>query len=203
MRSGKYLTQLSGDLTYRAFVPNPLTCSIKIDDELQMLLAKAHSALGRLDGVSEIVPDINFFVRMYVKKEATLSSQVEGTQATLADVLKVEARIKEESVPYDVKEIINYIDAMNYGLGRINKLPLSLRLLKEIHKILLKEVRGMERNPGEFRKNQNWIGGISINSASFVPPPPHELFTILDNFEKYLHDENPISMLLKTGIVHT
>jgi len=203
MRSGKYLTQLSGDLTYRAFVPNPLPFSIKIDDELQMLLAKAHSALGRLDGVSEIVPDINFFVRMYVKKEATLSSQVEGTQATLADVLKVEARIKEESVPYDVKEIINYIDAMNYGLGRINKLPLSLRLLKEIHKILLKEVRGMERNPGEFRKNQNWIGGISINSASFVPPPPHELFTILDNFEKYLHDENPIPMLLKTGILHS
>lgn len=203
MRSGQYITQLSGDISYKAFVPNSLPFEVKINDELQMLLAKAHSALGRLDGVSEIVPDVDFFVRMYVNKEATLSSQVEGTQATLADVLKVEARIQEPTRFSDVKEIINYINAMNYGLKRVNELPLSLRLFKEIHAILLKDARGMERNPGEFRTSQNWIGGSNLTNATFIPVPPHELMHLLDNLEKFLHDPHPMPMLLKIGIIHS
>lgn len=203
MRSGKYITQLKGELSYKVFVPSPLPFEVKISDELQTLLAKAHSSLGRLDGISEIVPNVDFFVRMYVNKEATLSSQVEGTQATLADVLKVEAKIQEPAAPPDVKEIINYISAMNFGLDRINELPLSLRLLKEIHTILLKDVRGMERNPGEFRTSQNWIGGTNLTNATFIPTPPHELMALLDNFEKFLHDVRPMPVLLKIGLIHS
>jgi len=203
MRSGQYITQLTGDLSYRAFVPNFLPFKVNINNELQTMLTKAHSALGRLDGVSEIVPDVDFFVRMYVNKEATLSSQVEGTQATLADVLRAEAKIKEPKAPSDVKEIVNYINAMNYGLRRLEELPLSLRLLREIHKILLKDVRGEERNPGEFRISQNWIGGTNINNATFVPTPSHELSRLLDNLEKFLHDQVPMPSLLKIGLIHS
>lgn len=203
MRSGQYITQLSGDLSYKAFVPNTLPLEVRIDDELQTLLTKAHSALGRLDGISEIVPDVDFFVRMYLNKEATFSSQVEGTQATLADVLKVEAKIQEPATPPDVREIINYINAMNYGLKRVNELPLSLRLLKEIHAILLKDVRGAERNPGEFRTSPNWIGGTNLNNATFIPAPVQELFRLLDNLEKFLHDPHPMPTLLKIGTIHS
>lgn len=203
MRIGQYIKQLSGDLEYKAFVPNELPFNIRLNDALQTLLTKAHSALGRLDGVSEVVPDVNFFVRMYVNKEATLSSQVEGTQATLADVLKAEAKIKEEKAPSDVKEILNYIAAMNYGLKRLDEFPLSLRLIREIHEILLKNVRGMERMPGEFRTSQNWIGGTTINNASFVPTPPQELSRLLDNLEKFLHDKSPMPSLIKIGIIHS
>lgn len=203
MRSGQYITQLKGDLTYKAFVPNVLPFDIKIENDLQLLLAKAHSALGRLDGVSDIVPDVDFFVRMYVNKEATLSSQVEGTQATLADVLKLEAKITQPSTTSDVKEIVNYVNAMNYGLKRLEEFPLSLRLLKEIHAILLKDVRGMERDPGEFRTSQNWIGGTNISNATFVPAPPQDLMRLLDNFEKFLYDSQPLPMLLKIGTIHS
>lgn len=203
MRSGRYINQLSGDLNYKAFVPSLLPFEVNIDNEFQTLLTKAHSWLGRLDALSEIVPAADFFVRMYVKKEATLSSQVEGTQATLADVLKVEAKIQEPAIPSDVREIINYINAMNYGLKKMNELPLSLRLIREIHAILLKGVRGMERRPGEFRTSQNWIGGTSLSNATFVPVPPFELIRLLDNFEKFLHDPRPIPVLLKIGLIHS
>ncbi len=203
MRSGEYKKQLKGSVEYMAFVPNPLPFNLNLNDSFQMLLTSAHSALGRLDGVSDIVPNVDFFVKMYVNKEAALSSQVEGTQATLADVLKVEAKIEEIARPWDVKEIVNYINAMNHGLKRLDSLPLSLRMLKEIHLILLKGVRGMERNPGEFRTSQNWIGGKDINTATFVPSPPQELVKLLGNLEKFFHDKTPMPSLLKTGIIHS
>lgn len=203
MRTGQYIKQLKGELEYQAFVPNELPFDILINNELQTLLTKAHSAIGRLDGVSEIVPDVDFFVRMYVNKEATLSSQVEGTQATLADVLKAEAKIAETKAPSDVKEILNYIAAMNHGLKRLNEFPLSLRLIREIHDTLLRGVRGMERMPGEFRTSQNWIGGTAINNAAFVPTPPQELSRLLDNFEKFLHDKLPMPSLIKVGVIHS
>jgi len=197
MKTGQYIKQLKGGLEYRAFVPNTLPFNIHLNNELQTLLTRAHSALGRLDGVSEVVPDVDFFVRMYVNKEATLSSQVEGTQATLADVLRAEAKIRESKGPSDVKEILNYISAMNHGLKRLDEFPLSLRLIKEIHAILLKDARGMEKMPGEFRTSQNWIGGTTINNAAFIPAPPQELSRLLDNFEKFLYDKLPIPFLLK------
>jgi len=202
MRSGKYINQLIGDLQYKAFAPNFLPFEIKIDNELEGLLSKADLALGRLDGIAETLPDVDFFILMYVRKEATLSSQVEGTQATFADVLKAEAKIESLEIHKDVDEVLNYIKAMNYGLERLKNFPLSLRLIKEIHKILLTGVRGEGREPGEFRTTQNWIGGPNIQRASFVPPPPQEIMPLLDNFEKFLHDKSPLPILIKTGLLH-
>ena len=203
MRNGKYITQLKGDLEYKAFVPNPLPFEIKIDKEFQSLLSKADLSLGRLDGIAETLPDVDFFILMYIRKEAALSSQVEGTQATFADVLKAEAKIRDLEIHKDVDEILNYINAMNYGLKRLESLPLSLRLIREIHKILLTGVRGEGREPCEFRKTQNWVGGgPSIQKASFVPPPPQEIMPLLDNLEKIFYDKSPIPVLVKTGLIH-
>lgn len=202
MRSGKYVNQLNNELQYKAFVPNFLPFEIKIDDELQSLLSKADLALGRLDGIAETLPDVDFFILMYVRKEATLSSQVEGTQATFADVLKAEAKIEDLEIHKDVDEVLNYIKAMNYGLEQLKTFPLSLRLIKEIHKILLAGVRGEGREPGEFRRTQNWIGGSTIQRAYFVPAPPQEIMPLLDNFEKFLHDKSPLPILIKTGLLH-
>jgi len=202
MRAGKYINQLQGDLQYRAFMPNPLPFEINMDLTLQDLLSKGNIALGRLDGIAEILPDVDFFILMYVRKEATLSSQVEGTQATFCDVLKAEAKIQDMEIHKDVDEILNYIKAMNHGLENLPTLPLSLRLTKEIHKILLEGVRGEWKNPGEFRTSQNWVGGATIKTASFIPAPPAELLSLLDNFEKFLHDPSPLPILIKTGLIH-
>jgi Fic family protein len=140
---------------------------------------------------------------MYIRKEATLSSQVEGTQATFADVLKAEAKLEDLEIHKDVDEIINYIKAMNYGMERLKTLPLSLRLIKEIHKILLRNVRGEIKEPGEFKKSQNWVGGTTIQRASFVPSPPQEITNLLDNLEKFFHDQSQLPILLKTALIHT
>ncbi len=133
MRNGGFITQSSGRARYKAFVPNPLPFKIKMDDMLQSLISEADQELGRLDGIAETLPDIDFFIQMYVGKEATLSSQVEGTQATFSDLLKAEARIEDSDIHNDVDEIQNYVKAMNYGLERLETLPLSLRLMREIH----------------------------------------------------------------------
>ena len=204
IRTGKYITQLQGELQYKAFVPDPLPFKIKMDPMLQNLLSKADLALGRLDGIAEILPDVDFFILMYVRKEATLSSQVEGTQATFADVLKAEAKIKDVEIHKDVDEILNYIKAMKYGLERLQTLPLSLRLIKEIHRILIEGVRGEGKSPGEFRTSQNWVGGATIQTASFIPVPAHELLSLLDNLEKFLHDTSSLSpILIKIGLIHS
>ncbi len=203
MKTGRYISQLKGELQYKAFLPNPLPFKIEIDEELQSLLSKADLTLGRLDGIAETLPDVDFFILMYIRKEATLSSQVEGTQATFNDVLKAEAKIEALEDRKDVDEVLNYIKAMNYGLERLKTFPLSLRLVKEIHKILLSGVRGEGREPGEFRKSQNWIGGATIQRASFVPAPPQEVMPLLDNLEKFLHDNSFLPILLKTGLIHS
>jgi Fic family protein len=202
MRCGQYTTQSSGKSKYKAFVPNPLPFKVKMDNVLQSLLSEADQALGRLDGIAELLPDVDFFVLMYIGKEATLSSQVEGTQATLSDLLKAEAKIEDIDVRSDVDEIQNYVRAMNYGLDRIETLPMSLRLIREIHKELLRGVRGRGKTPGVFRKSQNWVGGHSIETASFVPPPAHEMMPLLSNLEKYLHDRTPVPILIKTAVAH-
>jgi len=203
MRAGKYISQLSGDLEYKSFTPELLPFQINIDNEMQDMLQKAHLALGRLDGITDIVPDVDFFILMYVRKEATLSSQVEGTQATFCDLLKAEANIKDSETHKDVDEILNYIDAMNYGLDRLDSLPLSLRLIKEIHALLLKGVRGERKDPGEFRKSQNWVGGATIKLAKYIPPPAHDLMRLLDNFEKFIYNGGPTPPLIKIGLMHS
>lgn len=139
---------------------------------------------------------------MYVRKEATLSSQIEGTQATFEDVLKAEARIEDAEIHKDVGEVLNYIAAMKYGIERLKELPLSLRLIREIHEKLLQGVRGEHKHPREFRTSQNWVGGASLQTAAFIPPPQREVMKLIGNLEEYLHDPAPTPILIKTGLIH-
>lgn len=202
MRAGIYVKQPSG---YRAFVPAPLPPDppVTMDSELTKLLSQADRALGRLDGIGSVLPNPDLFVAMYVRQEAVLSSQIEGTQSTLEDVLQFEVDEKANDLPKDVEEVVNYVGAMNYGINRLDELPLSLRLIREIHSKLLEGVRGQNRTPGEFRKTQNWIGpvGADLASATFVPPPVPEMKEALDKFEKFLHDES-LPVLIHTGLAH-
>lgn len=202
MRAGNYIKQPSG---YRAFIPAPLPPDppVAMDSELTKLLSHADRVLGRLDGIGSVLPNPNLFVAMYVRQEAVLSSQIEGTQSTLEDVLQFEVDDKSNDLPKDVEEVVNYIGAMNHGIKRLNELPLSLRLIREIHARLMAGVRGQNRTPGEFRKTQNWIGpsGADLNSATFVPPPVPDMKEALDKFEKFLHDES-LPVLIHTGLAH-
>jgi Fic family protein len=202
-RAGTYVKQPTG---YKAFIPKslPPDPKIDIDDETWALVSRADRALARLDMTSEILPDLDLFVYMYVRKEALLSSQIEGTQASLMDVLEFEVKSRETGRHLDAAVVVNYIDAMNHGLGRLAKLPVSLRLIREIHARLLKGVRGRSMSPGEFRRSQNWIGpqNCSIANASFVPPPPADMMDALSDLEKFIHDDRPMPVLIKLGIVH-
>ncbi|MEO0080167.1 MAG: Fic family protein [candidate division WOR-3 bacterium] len=203
-RSGSYILQPGG---YRAFIPAPLPPNppISMDDELLALLSDADISLGRLDGSTETLPNPDLFVAMFVRKEAVLSSQIEGTQASLVDVLEYEVKRPTLKGLMDVGEVVNYVAAMRHGLTRLAELPVSLRLLKEIHAKLMAGVRGGDRRPGEFRISQNWIGpaGTPLREALFVPPPPNEMMQSLDNLEKYIHDNTPFPFLLKVGIIHS
>ncbi len=202
MRTGQFINQLSGDVSYKAFIPNKLPFDISMGTDLQSLLSRADLALGRLDGVADILPDVDFFILMYVRKEATLSSQIEGTQATFVDVLKAEAKIEDSEIHKDVEEILNYISTVNFGIYKSQQLPLSLRLIKDMHKVLLKGVGGETKTPGDFRTSQNWVGGVSIQTATYVPPPDAYVLDLMGNIEDYLHDKSPIPVLIKTGLVH-
>ncbi|MEG4141649.1 MULTISPECIES: Fic family protein [unclassified Microcoleus] len=202
-RAGQYVEQIAG---YKAFIPNPLppTPEIIMDQEMWNLLSQADRALGRLDGATDALPNPDLFVFMYVRKEAVLSSQIEGTQASLIDVLEFESQALEPENPQEVAEVVNYIAAINYGLERLKSLPVSLRLIREIHKELMQGVRGAERDPGEFRHTQNWIGAgrCSLADATYVPPPPYEMLQSLDNLEKFLYSPQPIPTLIKVGLAH-
>ena len=202
-RAGRYIRQAHG---YAAFIPAPLPPQppVAIDDEMHTLLSKADRALGRLDGSIQTLPNPELFVFMYVRKEAVLSSQIEGTQSSLNDVLEAEAEVFDPERPNDVGEVINYVTAMNYGLGRLKDLPVSGRLIREIHEQLLTNVRGQERSPGEFRQSQNWIGhsGSTLVDAVFVPPPAHEVPRAIGDLEKFMHDASPVPPLIKIALIH-
>lgn len=206
-RAGKYISQPSG---YKAFIPNPLPpdSSLIMDEEIIRLLSLADQNIGRLDGVCYAVPDTELFIKtiakMYVRKEAVDSSQIEGTRASLIDELELEAGLPASSGSTDADEIRNYIEAMNYGLKRLEELPLCLRLLREIHEKLLSGVRGHNRSPGQFRKSQNWIGppGSAINTATYIPPPVPQMNEALDALEKFLHKADSIPVLIKIGLLH-
>ena len=171
---------------------------------MQVALSQAELALGRLDGSIQTLPDPDLFVFMYVRKEAVLSSQIEGTQSSLDDLLEAEAKIFRADRPRDVEEVLNYVNAMNYGLERLRTLPISVRLIREIHKRLLKGVRGARRQPGELRTTQNWIGpgGCTLNEATFVPPPPSEVPKALGDWERFLHKDYTMPFLIKVGLAH-
>jgi Fic family protein len=190
----------------RAFVPNPLPPEPAIDmRRLYQHLDRANQALGRLDGLTKILPDTSFFLFLYTQKEALLSAQIEGTQSSLSDLLVFE-NSGEPNVPLeDVREVSNYVDAMEYGLRRVKKdgFPISLRLIKEIHARLLHSGRGAEKTPGEFRRSQNWIGGTRPGNALFVPPPPDRLMECMGSFELFLHDDtHQLPLLIELGLVH-
>lgn len=201
--SGKYVLQSSG---YSAFYPNPLPPDppVIVEGRLQEQLSKADRALGRLDGTTLVLPNPGLFVYMYIRKEAVLSSQIEGTQSSLQDVLTAEAKLLDPDRPGDVNEVINYISAINHGLGRLETLPVSTRLIREIHERLMHGVRGFDLTPGELRKSQNWIGpgGCSLTEATFVPPPPDELPELLGALEKFLHSDSTLPLLVMIGLAH-
>lgn len=200
-RAGRYIKQPTG---YAAFIPSalPPVPRIKYDDAFLDMLSTADRAVARLDGCGEMLPNPELFVFMYIRKEAVLSSQIEGTQASLIDVLEFEAATGE-ATPKDVGDVFNYVGAMDHGLSRLRTLPLSLRLVREIHSKLLSGVRGA-RDAGEFRTSQNWIGpaGCSLNDAIFVPPPPHDMHEALHLLEKFLHDPAPMPFLVRAGLAH-
>lgn len=200
-RAGRLIRQTEG---YRAFIPAPLPPDppLAFDAQLATVLAKAGTALGRLDGVAATLPNPELFVAMYVRREAVLSSQIEGTQSTLDDVLAFEIDPARASLPPDIKEVVNYVNAMNYGLGRLDSFPLSLRLLREIHGRLMDGTRGGNKSPGQFRQSQNWIGGRTLADAAFVPPPPHDMRTALGNLERFLHDSGGLDPLIVCALAH-
>ncbi len=202
-RAGRYLQQPTG---YRAFIPAPLPPNppVRLEGEIQQWLSQADRALGRLDGSIQTLPHPDLFVAMYVRKEAVLSSQIEGTQSSLQDLLAAEAQIFSPERPRDVDEVVNYVRAMNYGLDRLRNLPVSVRLIREIHQRLMQGVRGQHLAPGEPRTTQNWIGpaGCTLVEASFVPPPPHEVLRLLGDLELFLHSDAPLPLLIRIGLAH-
>lgn len=202
-RAGNVIKTLRG---YYAFVPKklPPTPPINIDDEMQSLLSLADRKLGRLDGITQILPNPELFVAMYVKKEAVLSSQIEGTQASLVDVLNAPSERKDELSSDGVREVVNYVNAMYWGLDKLDELPLSLRLIKNIHKVLLKSVRGSEKSPGEFRRSQNWIGpqGCTIETATFIPPSVEDMEIAMGDLEKFIYEEDYVPALIKIALIH-
>jgi len=189
----------------RAFVPTPLPPEppVQLDAELQELAEKATLALGRLDGLTTSLPDPTLFIYSYVRKEAVLSSQIEGTQSSLSDLLLFELEGTANVPLDDVEEVSRYVAAMNHGIKRLKELPISLRLIKEIHAVLLATGRGSQQEPGEFRRSQNWVGGTRPGNATFVPPPPEHLIECLGALEKFLHNE-PVKtpLLIKAALAH-
>jgi len=203
-RLGRFKETTHEDERVRAFVPPPLPPQPPI--AIAGLLAKlgaADRAIGRLDGITVLVPDQALFLYMYVRKEAVLSSQIEGTQSTISDLLRFETDAISGQPIDDIREVSNYVDAMMYGLDRLQTLPISLRLIREMHERLLRSGRGQTKSPGEFRRTQNWIGGTRPGNALYVPPPVDELMPCLDAFEKFVHQTTPeIPPLVKAGLIH-
>jgi Fic family protein len=204
-RLGRHEVTAVGGERVRAFIPPPLPPVPPIElGPLLGLLDRANQALGRLDGVASILPDTPLFLYMYVRKEAVLSSQIEGTQSSLSDLLLYEAEEAPGAPLDDVREVSNYVAAMDHGLARLREgFPLSLRLLREIHGILLAHGRGETQEPGDFRRSQNWIGGTRPGNAAFVPPPPQDVTGCMGDLEHFMHAETPeIPVLVKAGLAH-
>lgn len=199
---------LRTDRDYYAFIPNALPPEIKYTKDLVNLLSDATLRLGNLNGMGTMLPNPNLLIVPYVRREAVLSSRIEGTQTSLSELFYFEAQRKEEqkkeAKKTDVLEVLNYVKAMDYGIKRLKELPLSLRLIREMHGILMKDVRGKHLTPGEFRRSQNWIGpaGCTLNEATFVPPPVNEMNQALGDFEKFLHDRENFSGLIQCALMH-
>ena len=202
-RAGRMVQQPNG---FRAFIPNPLppVPAIDLTGNVQALLSQADHALALLEGAARMLPNPELFVFMYIRKEAVLSSQIEGTQSSLQDVLAAEAKLFDPDAPSDVGEVVNYVRAMQHGIARLGQLPISVRLIQEIHAELMQGVRGGNLTPGELRRSQNWIGpaGCGIRNASFVPPPPHEMLQAMSELELFLNSPSSLPLLVQIAIAH-
>lgn len=200
-RAGEYISNLSGEAEYKSFRPTPLPVEINIDTEMLSLLTDATKSLATLDTLSSYIPNMELFVSMYVRKEALLSSQIEGTQATLEDVLDP---LIEKNANQNVSDVVNYIKATEFALNRMKTLPLCNRLIKETHEVLMNNVRGQEKNPGEFRCSQNWIGaaGSTIKNARYIPPNPKDMKEAMSDLEKYINSDDELDFLIQAALIH-
>ena len=202
-RAGYWKTNLSGEMAYQSFVPSPLppTPPIEISEDILEQLIKANSQLAILESVATRIPDVDLFVSMYVRKEALMSSQIEGTQATLEDVLDP---LIEDNTNRNVADVVNYIKATEYAIRRLHELPLCNRLLKETHAILMEGVRGQEKNPGEFRCSQNWIGGkgSTLRNAKSMPSSPDDMTEAMSDLEKYINADDRLDGLIRAALIH-
>lgn len=201
-RAGQYVTALGGIAGYKAYRPNPLPPVPGIETDAGMLasLSRAHDRLGRLDMMSGLIPDMNLFLGAYVRKEALLSSQIEGTQATLEDILNPDVG---SAVNLEVNDVVNYVNALEHAIEEMRELPVCNRLLRDTHAVLMRGVRGQERNPGEFRRSQNWIGAADsdLRTARYVPPTVEDMQIAMRDLERFINDSD-MDILLKTALVH-
>ena len=202
-RAGYFRSNLSGEMAYQSFVPAPLPPDPPIDlgNEGWGLLIQANRQLALLEGLTVRIPDMELFISMYVRKEALLSSQIEGTQATLDDVLDP---LLDENANRNVADVINYIRATEFAVKRLRELPLCNRLIKETHAVLMEGVRGQEKNPGEFRYSQNWIGGqgSTLKNARYIPPNPEDMKEAVSDLEKYMNAEDNLDPLVRAALIH-
>ena len=202
-RAGIYVDNLNGEATYQSFKPNPLPPipEIEMDGEIVKLLVDANKQLVKLDTASQLISNADLFISMYVRKEALISSQIEGTQCTLDDVLDPEV---EANANLDVSDVINYVKATQYALKRLERLPLCCRLIREIHEVLMENVRGQDKTPGEFRHSQNWIGpaNCSLKDARYIPPNVEDMQTAMSDLEKYINENVDYDPLIRAALIH-
>lgn len=202
-RAGHYKSNLSGEMAYKSFVPNPLPPAppIELTEDIIALLVKANSQLAVLESVATRIPNVELFVSMYVRKEALMSSQIEGTQATLEDVLDP---MLDANTNRNVADVVNYIKATEFAINRLQTLPLCNRLIKETHAVLMEGVRGQEKSPGEFRYSQNWIGGqgSTLKNARYIPPSPDDMLDAMSDLEKYINADDDLDSLIRAALIH-
>lgn len=202
-RAGIYVDNLNGEATYQSFKPNPLPPipEIEMDGEIVKLLVDANKQLVKLDTASQLISNADLFISIYVRKEALISSQIEGTQCTLDDVLDPEV---EANANLDVSDVINYVKATQYALKRLERLPLCCRLIREIHEVLMENVRGQDKTPGEFRHSQNWIGpaNCSLKDARYIPPNVEDMQTAMSDLEKYINENVDYDPLIRAALIH-
>ncbi len=200
-RAGEFVTNLSGDSSYKSFKPTPLPPELELNSHIISKLVEANQELAKLDTAAKYIPNTNLFISMYVRKEALISSQIEGTQCTLDDVLDPEV---DANSNLDVADVINYVQATNYAIERLKSLPLCCRLLREIHKELMNGVRGQEKNPGEFRTSQNWIGpaNCSLKDARYIPPNTDDMLAAMSDLEKFINENEDYDALIRIALIH-
>jgi len=202
-RAGAFTSNLYGEMAYQSFLPKPLppNPAVMTDEEMIQLLVHANRWIDKLESITSLIPHIALFVSMYVRKEAVMSSQIEGTQCTLEDVLDPNL---ESNANRDVADVIKYIKATDYAINRLQELPLCNRLIRETHAVLMNGVRGQEKCPGEFRTSQNWIGGegVSLNKARFIPPHPDDMVVAMSDLEKYMNAPDTLDVLVRASLIH-